>query len=92
MTVEAVEQDDLRTVIARLARPDRSGGSVIERASLQASGVDFTAALEWIEAHGGAPEAVAAPARGRGLHSARQEAHAADRVPLRFILPAGALA
>jgi hypothetical protein len=83
--------DDLRALVARLARPHRSGGAVVERAAILAAGADFNAVMAWIEQHGGEPEAppVRRAARGGGLHGSR--ASAAAEVPLRFILPAGAL-
>ena len=82
------DDDAMRAQVKRLARADRSGGWVIERASLLAGGHDFAAAVRWIEAHGGVPEVPAAPRMQRGLHSSR----AADGVaPLRFVLPADAL-
>lgn len=84
------QDDAMRKLIARLSRPHRSGGVVIERASLLAEGHDFAAALRWIEAHGGQPESAIAATTGRGLHSARVTP-SADRVPLRFVLPPGAL-
>ena len=64
---------------------------MIERASLLAEGSDFDAVIAWIEAHGGEPEAPAVPRSQGGLHSSRMAAPA-DATPLRFILPAGALA
>ena len=79
--------DEMRDLIARLSRPHRTGGRVIERAALLSAGSDFNAAIAWIEAHGGEPEAPVAPRARGGLHSARFEAAAADATPLRFILP-----
>ena len=89
-----MERDDehadeaMRTQVKRVARPHRSGGWVIERASLLAGGPEFGAAVTWIEAHGGVAELPAAPRVQRGLHSARG---AEDVAPLRFVLPAEAL-
>lgn len=83
-----VDDDAIRAQLKRAARPDRSGGWVIERATLLAGGAAFGAAVAWIEAHGGVPELPAAPRMQRGLHSPR----AAEGVaPLRFVLPADAL-
>lgn len=80
--------DRIEALIARLARPHRSGGRVIERASLLAAGHDFGAALAWIEAHGGEPELPAAAPPTRGLHSARPAPSPTGPVtPLRFVLP-----
>ena len=87
---EPPDDDAIRALVVRLSRPHRTGGRVIERASLLAEGGDFGAILGWIEAHGGEPEAPAAARSQGGLHSARL-VETADRVPLRFILPPGAL-
>ena len=84
----AVDDDMIRALIARLARPHPSGGVAIERAALLASGADFGAAMTWIHAHGGRSEVPPAHAE-RGLHGARQAAGKAP--PLRYTLPAGAL-
>src|SRR4051795_7207066 len=79
----------MRARVKRLARPHRSGGWVIERASLLAGGARFDGAVAWIEAHGGTPELPTAPSAQPGLHSRRTTE---VRAPLRFVLPAGALA
>ncbi len=91
--VDGADDDAIRTLVRRLARPHPSGGDVIERAAILAEGADSAAVLEWIVAHAGIPEAaVAAPPR-HGLHGSRLEASAgAERTPLRFVLPADALA
>ena len=80
-------EDAMRVRLKRLARRDRSGGWVIERATLLAGGVAFDGAVAWIEAHGGAPEMPVPPRTQRGLHSPRS---AATGTPLRFVLPADA--
>ena len=66
---------------------------MIERAAILAAGADFPAVMEWITAHAGVPEATATVTRGGGLHGSRIKDGdaAASRVPLRFVLPAGAL-
>jgi hypothetical protein len=87
---EAVDDDAIRGLVARLSRPHRTGGRVIERASLLAEGSDFGAVIAWIEAHGGEPEAPVVRRSSGGLHNSRLTAPA-DPTPLRFILPAGAL-
>jgi hypothetical protein len=84
------DDDAIRDLVARLARPHPSGGRVIERATLLASGADFRAVMRWIEAHGGRPEAPAAPRSERGLYGSRDTARR-DPEPLRFILPPTAL-
>lgn len=81
----------LREVVTRLARSHRSGGRVVERAALMASGTDFSALLRWIEAHDGVPEEAAASStrvRRVGLIDDRQP----PPNPLRFVLPASAFA
>ena len=92
-TGQGHDDEAMRLLVTRLARPHRSGGRVVERASLLASGADFAAAMAWLEAHGGEPEALpaASAAPRRGLHSARLSARDGDATPLRFILPAAAL-
>ncbi len=82
---------DMRALIAGLARPHRSGGHVVERASLLASGADFGAAIEWIAEHGGTPEALSIATRGSGLHGGRFAVRPADKHPQRYVLPAEAL-
>ena len=81
-------EDAMRVRLKRLARRDRSGGWVVERATLLAGGAALDGAVAWIEAHGGAAEIPAAPRTQRGLHSPRA---AATGTPLRFVLPADAL-
>jgi hypothetical protein len=84
--------DDIRQLLARIARPHRSGGKVVERASVLSAGADFTAVMAWIEEHGGEAEAVAPRKAQRGLHSARlASGPGGDPTPLRFILPPGVL-
>ena len=85
----AADSDDaMQAQVKRVARPHRSGGWVVERATLLAVGHDFGAAVAWIEAHGGVPELPAASSAHGGLHSQRA---ADDVTPLRFVLPAAAL-
>jgi hypothetical protein len=87
------EGDELiRSVVARLARPHRSGGVVIERAAILAEGDRSAAILEWISAHAGEAELAAATAPPKGLYGARFGRDAsAPRGPARYVLPAGAL-
>jgi hypothetical protein len=82
------EDDAMRARLKRLARPHRSGGWVIERATLLAGGSGFDRAVAWIEAHGGTPEMPVPLRAQRGLHSPRA---AEGRPPLRYLLPADAL-
>jgi hypothetical protein len=89
-TAPALDDDALRLLVTRLARPHRSGGHAIERASLLSSGTDFTAAVAWIEKHGGEPELPAVSRSSGGLHSDRHGVSGGS-APLRWVLPAGAL-
>ncbi len=89
-----VDDDAIRALLARLARPHSSGGEVIERAAILAEGADFAAVMEWITVHAGIPETEVAKAPSHGLHGSRLSygGGADPRTPLRFVLPAGALA
>ncbi len=89
-----MDDDAIRALLVRLARPHASGGEVIERAAILAEGADFAAVMTWITAHAGIAEAQVAEAPRQGLHGSRlsHSAGAAPRTPLRFVLPAGALA
>ena len=84
----AREDDAIRALVIRLSRPDRSGGRVIERAAVLASGANLEAVVRWIDAHDGQPEAAPPSAASRGLYGSRVEA---PRAPRRYVLPAGAL-
>jgi hypothetical protein len=81
--------DEIRAVVARLGRPHRSGGTVVERAAILAEGERSGAILDWIVAHAGEPELAAAANPARGLHD---RGGTAARGPARYVLPAGALA
>jgi hypothetical protein len=86
-----MEDDEIRSLVARLARPHRaSGGTVIERAAILAAGADCDAVLSWIAEHDGEPEAAAPVAVAGGLHGARG---GSERVapPSRYLLPPGSL-
>jgi hypothetical protein len=90
-----MDEEAIRTLLTRLARPDRSGGEVIERAAILAEGEDAGVVIAWILAHDGEPEMRAAPTgRGGGLHGGRlgSGGGGVSDTPLRFVLPAGALA
>lgn len=88
-----VDDDAIRALVRRLARPHPSGGDVIERSVILAEGADFTEVIAWITAHAGIPEVTVAGAPRRGLHGPRLDdgAGAAPRAPLRYVLPAGTL-
>ncbi len=85
---------EIRALLKRLARPHSSGGDVVERAALLASGSDFPTVMKWIADHAGVAEAVAPEDLRRGLHGQRLGLSDATgpRTPLRFVLPADALA
>jgi hypothetical protein len=88
-----MDDQTIRTLVARLARAHPSGGSIIERAAIVAEGGDSRAVVTWIVDHGGTPEAVVATPQRRGLHGALVHAGGGSepRVPSRYVLPAGAL-
>ena len=87
-----MSDDEIRELVIRLSRRDRSGGNVIERAAILAEGADSDAVVRWIVAHAGQPEANAAAPAPRGLHGSRfAQAGGAERAPARYVLPAGAL-
>jgi hypothetical protein len=90
--VAYVDDDAIRLLVTRLARPHPSGGSVIERAAIVAEGADFDAVMRWIVAHGGKPEAAVQTTARHGLHGSRLHAGggSAPRAPSRFVLPPGA--
>ena len=88
-----MEDDAIRALLTRLARPDASGGDVIERAAILAAGSDFTAIMAWVMAHGGKPETGPAAVPSGGLHGSRvTDGRPDESTPLRFVLPPGALA
>jgi hypothetical protein len=89
----APDDDEIRAVVARLARRHPSGGVVIERAAILAEGADSAALLAWIAAHAGRPEAAPPAKKVGGLHGARLSASsgAEGRPPARYVLPAAAL-
>jgi hypothetical protein len=89
-----VDDESIRTLIERLARPRVAGGEVVERAAILAEGADFTEVMAWIVARGGRPEEIACADPSGGLYGARlhHAGVAKPTPPLRFILPPGALA
>jgi hypothetical protein len=88
-----MDDEAIRELITRLARPHASGGDVIERAAILADGADFTAVIAWIDAHAGKPETAVSAVSSHGLHGGRfNGSGGADApTPLRFVLPAGTL-
>ena len=87
-----MDDDEIRALVTRLARPHQSGGKVVERAAVLADGGDFAAVMAWITARGGVPEAIVSTTRG-GLHNMRDETRpdATAQTARRFVLPPGAL-
>jgi hypothetical protein len=67
---------------------------VIERAAILAEGANFAAVMAWIIAHDGTAETQVAATPRYGLHGSRLSCSggAEPRPPLRFVLPADALA
>jgi hypothetical protein len=87
-----VDDDAIRALVRRLARPHPSGGDVIERAAILAEGADAALIVAWITAHAGKPEARVPAAPRRGLHGRLSDGGGAEPgTPLRYVLPAGAL-
>jgi hypothetical protein len=88
-----MDDDAIRALLRRLARPHASGGEVIERAAILAEGADFAAVMTWITAHAGVAETQVATGSGHGLHGSRMSnsSGAESRTPLRFVLPAKSL-
>jgi hypothetical protein len=93
-SVSRMDDDAIRALVTRLARPHPSGGDVIERSVILAEGTAFAEIIAWITAHAGTPEATVAGAHRRGLHGPRLNVGGgeAPRAPLRYVLPAGVLA
>jgi hypothetical protein len=88
-----VDDDAIRLLLRRLARPHPSGGSVVERAAVVAEGTGSDSVLDWMLAHGAQAEAAVVSTAHHGLHEAgRRDSQAArPSAPSRYILPAGAL-
>lgn len=82
----------MKALVARLVRPHSSGGDVIERAAILASGPDAMAVLDWIAAHDGKPELPPATKSGGGLYGGRFGGGSDGAPnPLRYVLPPGAV-
>ncbi len=93
-TPDTTGDAEIHALVKRLARPHSSGGDVVERAALLASGGDFPAVMAWIADHAGVAETMVSEPARRGLHGPRLGLSdtSAPRTPLRFVLPAGTLA
>jgi hypothetical protein len=94
---EDAPTEDIQALVARLSRPHRSGGRVIERAAIMAEGGNSAAILDWLSAAEWLPEddvAVSAHRAGSGgLHGMRRESErgrAQAQAPRRYVSPPGA--
>lgn len=88
----AIDDDAILALVTRLARPDGTGGQVIERAAIMAAGAGSGAVEAWILAHAGKPEEGAATTAGRGLHGDRFIGASRQRAaPRRYVIPPGVL-
>jgi hypothetical protein len=88
-----MDDDTIRALLKRLARPHPSGGEAVERSVILAEGGGFTEVIAWIVAHSGAPEGPAVGVSRRGVHGSRLKdtGITGSRESLRYVLPAGAL-
>lgn len=87
-----MDDNEIRSAVRRLARPHPSGGRVIERAAILASGAGSSEVLAWISEHGAVAEEAPVAKRG-GLFGGRiDESTASRRAPGRYVLPPDALA
>lgn len=87
-----MDELEINALLKRLSRPHPSGGVVIERAAILAAGADFSAVMNWIDAHAGTADSTVPETRNRGLHGSRISGDSATAArALRFVLPAGAL-
>jgi hypothetical protein len=84
-----LDDEAIRAVVTRLARPSADGGHVIERAAILAAGGNAATIESWILARAGRPEQATSTA-GTGLHADRLE-RGISASPRRFLLPPGAL-
>ncbi len=89
-----MDDDAIRVLLSRLARPHASGGKVIERAAMLAEGADFPELIAWIDAHHGEPESTAPASSAGGLHGSRMSAGGGgrERAPQRYVLQSRELA
>jgi hypothetical protein len=83
-----IEDDEIRVLVQSLSRRHPSGGTVIERAAIMASGADSAAILAWLDVHDAEPEELPPAAVAGGLHGARAGARGPS-APRRYVLPAG---
>jgi hypothetical protein len=88
-----MDDETIRVVVKRLARPHPSGGATVERSVILAEGSDSGAIIAWVLAHSGVPDSTAATSANRGVHARPEQsgAEVSNRPPLRFVMPAGSL-
>ncbi len=88
-----IDEQTIRAIVARLARPSGSGAHIVERAAILAEGSDCAEIEAWILREGGKPHSDATVPQGRGLHAERAHARSspASAAPSRYVLPASAL-
>ena len=88
-----IDDTTIDDVVRRLARKTPSGGHVIERAAVLAEGSHFSDIEAWILKSGGLPEAPAETPSDTGIsmHSGRSSRIRDEVVPVRYLLPPGAL-
>jgi hypothetical protein len=81
----ALDDDGIRLLVERLSRPHRSGGRVIERATILAEGLRSTAVLDWLSDHDWTPEVDAPKEKPRGgLHGTRDDGRR-NQMPRRYV-------
>jgi hypothetical protein len=91
---EPASDEDIRELVQRLSRADRSGGRTIEHAAIMAEGANSAAILDWLAASHWTPEAPVADTAhrgGSGLHGMRRESERGApraQVPRRYVAPA----
>jgi hypothetical protein len=92
---QPASDEDISALVARLSRPNRNGGRVIERAAIMAEGANSAAILDWLVASSWQPEEPVvskADRGGSGLHGMRQESErgrAREQAPRRYVSPSG---
>ena len=84
---------DIRALVARLSRPNGTGGRVIERAAIMAEGSRSAEILDWLALASWKPEEAEVSTTyrdGGGLHGVRRESDRRDAraaVPRRYVSP-----
>jgi hypothetical protein len=76
MTDTQTSDEEIRAVVARLSRPERSGRRTIEHAAIMAEGGRSAAILEWLADAAWVPEKLpdtTAQRGSSGLHGMRRE-------------------